>query len=39
LFGPFAPSVYNDINGLAQFTMSVYTGNSAGLYFLPGWVT
>jgi hypothetical protein len=39
IFGPFQPSIFNDVNGLAQFTMSVYTGNSAGLYFLPGWVT
>jgi hypothetical protein len=39
IFGPFQPSIFNDVNGLAQFTMSVYTGNSAGVYFLPGWVT
>ena len=39
IFGPFQPSVYNDVNGLVQFTMSVYTGNSAGCYFLPGAVT
>jgi hypothetical protein len=39
LFGPFQPSVYNDVNGNANFTMSVYTGNSAGIYFLPGAVT
>lgn len=39
LFGPFQPSVFNDTNGLVNFTMSVYTGNSAGAYFLPGWVT
>lgn len=38
-FGPFQPSVYNDANGLVNFTMSVYTGNSAGIYNLPGWVT
>ena len=39
IFGPFQPSIFNDVNGLVQFTMSVYTGNSAGAYFLPGWVT
>lgn len=39
LFGPFQPSVYNDTNGLVNFTLSVYTGSSAGVYFLPGWVT
>ena len=39
LFGPFQPSVYNDTNGLVNFTLSVYTGSTAGVYFLPGWVT
>src|SRR5580765_8290835 len=39
IFGPFQPSIFNDVNGLVQFTMSVYTGNRAGAYFLPGWVT
>lgn len=35
IFGPFSPSDLNDVNGTVQCTMSVYTGNSAGLYFLP----
>jgi len=35
LFGPFPPSVYNDVNGLVQMTMVTYTGNSAGIYNLP----
>jgi len=39
LFGPFQPSVYNDTNGLVNFTLSVYTGSTAGTYFLPGAVT
>lgn len=39
IFGPFQPSVYNDVNGLVNFTLSVYTGSSAGIYFLPGAVT
>jgi hypothetical protein len=39
LFGPFQPSIYNDVNGLVQCTMSVFTGNTAGIYFLPGAVT
>ena len=39
LFGPFQPSVFNDTNGLVNFTLSVYTGSSAGIYNLPGWVT
>jgi len=39
LFGPFQPSIFNDVNGLVNFTMVTYTGNSAGVYTLPGWVT
>lgn len=39
LFGPFQPSVYNDTNGLVNFTLTSYTGSSAGIYNLPGWVT
>lgn len=36
LLGPWGPSNYNDANGLIQMDMSVVTGNTAGLYFLPG---
>lgn len=39
LFGPFSPSNFNDANGLLQATISVVTGNSVGVYQLPGALT
>lgn len=36
LLGPWGPSNYNDASGLIQMDMSVVTGNTAGLYSLPG---
>jgi hypothetical protein len=36
LIGPFSPSQMNDANSLTWLTFSVITGNSAGLYNLPG---
>jgi hypothetical protein len=36
IFGPFPPSIFNDVNGLLQATMSVPTGNFVGAYNLPG---
>jgi hypothetical protein len=40
LFGPFSPSDFNDVNGLIQIDKSgTVTGDSAGLYILPGWRT
>jgi hypothetical protein len=36
LVGPFSPSQLNDANSLCWLTFSVITGNSAGLYNLPG---
>ncbi|SRR5216684_1904337 len=36
LLGPFSPADFNDVNGLLQATMSVQTGNSVGVYQLPG---
>ena len=34
--GPFRPSDFNDANGLFQGALSVQTGNSVGVYSLPG---
>lgn len=40
LLGPFSPSDFNDVNGLIQIDKSgTVTGDTAGLYFLPGWRT
>jgi hypothetical protein len=40
IFGPFSPSDFNDANGLIQIDKSgTVTGDSAGLYLLPGWRT
>jgi hypothetical protein len=36
IYGPFPPSIFNDANGLLQATISVVTGNSVGVYQLPG---
>lgn len=36
LLGPFRPSDFNDANGLFQGLLSVLTGNSVGVYSLPG---
>lgn len=36
LLGPFKPSDFNDPNGLVQCTLSVQTGNSVGVYSVPG---
>lgn len=36
LLGPWGPSNYNDASGLIQMDISVVTGNTAGLYILPG---
>jgi hypothetical protein len=39
IYGPFSPSDFNDVNGLVQVTWAFVTGNTAGLYFIPGWRT
>jgi hypothetical protein len=39
IFGPFPPSDFNDANGLVQALLSVPTGNSVGVYSLPGKVS
>jgi hypothetical protein len=40
IFGPFSPSDFNDASGLIQIDKSgTVTGDSAGLYLLPGWRT
>lgn len=39
IFGPFSPSDFNDVNGLVQVTWPFVAGNTAGLYFIPGWRT
>lgn len=36
VFGPFAPSEFNDANGLLNVNLSVVTGNAVGAYVLPG---
>jgi hypothetical protein len=36
IYGPFRPSEFNDVNGLVNANLSVVTGNSAGVYILPG---
>jgi hypothetical protein len=39
IFGPFRPSEFNDANGLLQATITVVTGNTVGVYILPGSVS
>jgi hypothetical protein len=39
IYGPFSPSDFNDANGLVQVTWPFVSGNTAGLYFIPGWRT
>lgn len=36
IFGPFSVGDFNDGNGLFQGLLSVPTGNSVGVYILPG---
>jgi hypothetical protein len=36
IFGPFSPSDFNDVNGLVQVTFPYASGNTVGLYTLPG---
>jgi hypothetical protein len=36
IFGPFDPAVFSSPTGLVQATLTVVTGNSVGIYLLPG---